>query len=1026
MRKTLKTTGAVILALVLILSSAAFVSAKDLEVCYHCSGTGRFECPNCHNQVWVTCDGCGGTGGTKCDGEEGKGPCDNGYYTCPSCHGDGYARSGDGTVAPDTPPNSCRYGTCNGTGKIECWKCHGKAWNDCTRCNGQGKVECQNGNCIESRKVDWKCHYCMGAGYLLTNFWPGENDGVQNKPVAGDKIWANGKSTTYGGGSGSDQGNNDQGGNSGGNNNQGGNSGGNNNQGGGSGNSGSTTPRYDSNGANINRDPSNGRDFVWFINVGSGEWDFNGHKVTVQRNGKAASGTLDVHYSDRITIINHDNVPNLAIYITGANDFKARLIASGDGGVSIEDRDPAGSYVPFNVNLVLEADENWMGDTFKVDFGSGSWNVRGKEAYATINGQRAQGVMDYKAGERIALHGLDRDTMTIRLRGEGGFSVELDDISGDDEVSFGHEEGGFVIPPNVSFVIEDSGWNSPDGGPRSVDFGGGNWNVGGKDIYATINGVRAEGTIDVDPAAPIKLYNFDSSKMSVRIYSDDGFSLNLIVNGDDEVTLMAFEGDFALPPFLHFAIEGEDHAIYEVDFGSGSWNIERSDVLVNALIDGQPVSGRVEIDGSVKIKLEGFDGGYMQARVYADDGFSVILNHTGDNEVFLDSYLGDADGLPGKLHFVIESTRKENKTYTIAIKGCYTAQSSIDWRELRSISNNLEIRVQMIDAAAEVLFEIPNNHGSIRIYNIMENSEMQLLGTFKDPQYYNPKYLSVFVQDSNGNVAELIPDANNVVCLARRVPADVELSEQIALYFTPAPGYESEIRRFTDAPFYIYDYYRDMSVETSGDINKISGFDIVTDRMEPDEASAFSKYSEEELESLGAIIESIVSTGRPAEITNALKMKLNKVAKENGVDANRKGQFFPIQFDGHVDLPFPVKVTVHLEPGVLDGSRPIYMYHITDKGVVEYLDIAEVTLREDGSVEALSFYTKSFSDFFGSEVQLTEGLGVEDPEYAAQFEWNQVSNNKPDTLLIIGVAAAVVVIAAAAVVLVKKKKQAAA
>lgn len=56
--------------------------------------------------------------------------------------------------------------------------------------------------CKKARAVGYKCPYCMGAGYMLTNFWPGENDGKQNKPANGDQIWENGKYTIYGGGSG--------------------------------------------------------------------------------------------------------------------------------------------------------------------------------------------------------------------------------------------------------------------------------------------------------------------------------------------------------------------------------------------------------------------------------------------------------------------------------------------------------------------------------------------------------------------------------------------------------------------------------------------------------------------------------------------------------------------------------------------------------------------------------------------------------------------------------------------------------
>ena len=54
--------------------------------------------------------------------------------------------------------------------------------------------------------MGWKCHYCMGAGYLLTGNPmppPEVNDGVRNRPVEGDLIWIDGKSHVYGGESGS-------------------------------------------------------------------------------------------------------------------------------------------------------------------------------------------------------------------------------------------------------------------------------------------------------------------------------------------------------------------------------------------------------------------------------------------------------------------------------------------------------------------------------------------------------------------------------------------------------------------------------------------------------------------------------------------------------------------------------------------------------------------------------------------------------------------------------------------------------
>ncbi len=325
------------LVLALLCSIFAITTyAKDLEPCYHCNSTGQFHCPNCDNRVQITCDGCHGKGGSVCMGEEGKGPCDHGYYTCPSCKGDTYIRSGDGDIPPDAKPGTC--GTCNGTGKLECWTCHGKGYNQCTRCNGSGKVECQNENCKASRNINWKCHYCMGAGYMLTNFWPGENDGVQNKPVKGDLIWdrTTGKSTTYG----SDGSSNSSG--------QSGNEQ--------SSSGGNKVGSYSNSGANIPRDPNTGRDFIWYVDIGGGTWEFNGQTVTVLRNGSSVSGVLDLKYYENIKISGLSEGVRFHAYLVGSGDFKTELELA-DSEVAVGRHTPADAVVPFNVKLILEFNE---------------------------------------------------------------------------------------------------------------------------------------------------------------------------------------------------------------------------------------------------------------------------------------------------------------------------------------------------------------------------------------------------------------------------------------------------------------------------------------------------------------------------------------------------------------------------------------------------------------------------------------------------------------------------------------------
>ena len=175
----------ILLSAVLIIGLLPLTSyAKDMEECYHCNKTGEFHCPECGNKGEVVCDGCHGQGQFECPGEEDKGKCDNGWYVCPSCGGDGLSRP----IPADGNADPC--GQCGGTGKLECWHCHGAGIIICDRCNGEGKYECPNGNCKEARKIDYKCPYCKGTGYLGDgpDFPPEWNDGVHNVPEKGDHI----------------------------------------------------------------------------------------------------------------------------------------------------------------------------------------------------------------------------------------------------------------------------------------------------------------------------------------------------------------------------------------------------------------------------------------------------------------------------------------------------------------------------------------------------------------------------------------------------------------------------------------------------------------------------------------------------------------------------------------------------------------------------------------------------------------------------------------------------------------------
>ena len=171
----------------LLFFSNVTVHAKELEVCRLCKGSRDYYCSWCNNAGTVVCDGCGGVGGSKCQGDTYKGnSCDNGYYVCKSCNGDGKNRTGDGDIVDGV------CGNCNGAGQLRCVVCSTGStpgWNVCEGCEGDGISFCHS--CTAAREIGYKCIKCTGTGYvLLANPMPPDedNDGIKNVPVNGDHI----------------------------------------------------------------------------------------------------------------------------------------------------------------------------------------------------------------------------------------------------------------------------------------------------------------------------------------------------------------------------------------------------------------------------------------------------------------------------------------------------------------------------------------------------------------------------------------------------------------------------------------------------------------------------------------------------------------------------------------------------------------------------------------------------------------------------------------------------------------------
>ena len=407
MKKSIRIFALALIGVMFCGSFATIAYAKDLEECYHCNTTGEFHCKVCNNTGEVTCGVCGGEGKSKCTGESGKG-CDDGYYTCPNCNGDGKMRNGAGEVLDE---GVC--GNCNGSGKMRCVVCHTvPGWNICNRCDGKGKEECQSSNCKDSKAVGWKCHYCMGAGYLLTNFWPGENDGIQNVPVNGDLIWIDGKSHVYSNGS-------------------------------------------------VSSEPASYHN----VSFGTGSWKIGDVTVTADKTGTQKISTIEI-----ITLTNFD--PDTMEVRVGAEDGFGLILKVTNGKTSISANDHDGG-IPYDLTFMVfekeavpggnEGDDenNNNGDNpnqagkYIVWFGEGSWKI----GDVTVTADKTNGQYLTET-DIITLTNFDPDTMEVRVEAEDGFRTTLLVNNGKTSISANTNNGPVATDIAFSVVAKEA---SPGG-----------------------------------------------------------------------------------------------------------------------------------------------------------------------------------------------------------------------------------------------------------------------------------------------------------------------------------------------------------------------------------------------------------------------------------------------------------------------------------------------------------------------------------------------------------------------------------
>ncbi|MBQ9355516.1 MAG: hypothetical protein IJT84_07560 [Clostridia bacterium] len=164
----------------------------------------------------------------------------------------------------------------------------------------------------------------------------------------------------------------------------------------------------------------------------------------------------------------------------------------------------------------------------------------------------------------------------------------------------------------------------------------------------------------------------------------------------------------------------------------------------------------------------------------------------------------------------------------------------------------------------------------------------------------------------------------------------------------------------------------DISLPVQNDVTQKSALSVrvETGKMSDKQQKYYADLSDEKLAQILTNVRTIVASAQAGRSDSQTDKILSDIAEKNGFNSLADGKLFPLYFEGHQDVGFPICVTLGIDKGVLAGGSDIFVYHISNDGTIELLGKADYNTYDDGTVESLSFYTSSFSSFFTSSKEL--------------------------------------------------------
>ena len=219
----------------------------------------------------------------------------------------------------------------------------------------------------------------------------------------------------------------------------------------------------------------------------------------------------------------------------------------------------------------------------------------------------------------------------------------------------------------------------------------------------------------------------------------------------------------------------------------------------------------------------------------------------------------------------------------------------------------------------------------------------------------------------------------------------------------------------------------DIPLSNEPDRTITSSVRVETGKMTDEEQKYYAQLPEEELAQILTNVRTIVASAEPGRSDSKTDELLNSLASQNGYESLPEGRLFPLYFEGHQEIGFPVHVTVSVEKGLLDGGTDLYVYHIAEDGIIELLGKAEYGTYEDGTIESISFYTSSFSTFFTSAKELDTDISVVTGDSESTDDMGDTGENekplRPWIVLFAVLTSVVAVLVVVTIVLRRKRKK---